>query len=356
MDYNGGRSYDSGNGDYPYSGKPPEYGYKNKFRDFLSDSDNKEILFVVSVIGAALIFHVILKYLYSTVISSSQTVLSLYQNNQYFSLSAEMLYSLVCVGFPFIVSFIVLSKSGLSSATVPFVKPLSGYETFFLVFAGVGICMTGNIVTSFIATYAGNIGIGFHSFDYMSALSSEAPDNLPLLLVTIIHTAVLPAFIEEIAIRGCLMQPLRKFGDIFAVVMSGLVFGLLHGNLTQAPFAFIAGCVLGIVCIYTESMWPNIIIHLLNNMVSVLQILAINNVSAKRSYLISSLIIYGLIAIGAVALLGFFYNKKSFSVFAKPARGRYKNKTLLFFLSPTMLLAIIYFAVELYSDIYIIQR
>lgn len=352
MDYNNGRSYDYGNGDYPYRGNPSEYGYSNKFHSFFSNSENRELLKVSAVFGFALILHILLQNVYSIVLSVDPAVYKLYTDNTIFSLTAEMLYSLICVGIPFLLSFCILQRKKISSVSIPFNCTNSKQKIFLLIVGGIGLCMAGNVLTSLIATYAENIGVGFYSYDYISQTSDTAPESVSIFIITLIHTAILPAFIEEISIRGCLMQPLRKYGDLFAVISSAFIFGILHGNLTQAPFAFIAGCILGLICIYTDSMWPNIIIHMFNNAISVFQTVATANTDTKSSYIVSAVIIYGLIVIGILALYGYFSSGNISRQLYKPSPGHYKNKIRLFFLCPATLLALIYFAIELYSDIY----
>ena len=62
------------------------------------------------------------------------------------------------------------------------------------------------------------------------------------------------------------MQPLRKHGDRFAIVVSAVLFAALHGNMVQIPFAFIAGLALGYFAIITNSIWTSVAIHCLNNL------------------------------------------------------------------------------------------
>ena len=70
--------------------------------------------------------------------------------------------------------------------------------------------------------------------------------------------------------RGVILTVLRRYGDAFGIFVSALLFGFLHGNFIQTPFAFIVGLVLGYVTVYTGSMLPAMIIHFLNNTVSIL--------------------------------------------------------------------------------------
>ena len=66
------------------------------------------------------------------------------------------------------------------------------------------------------------------------------------------------------------MQPLRRYGDRFAIVASAVLFAVLHGNLIQAPFAFIAGLGIGYAVCITGSLWRGVLIHFCNNAYSVL--------------------------------------------------------------------------------------
>ncbi len=97
---------------------------------------------------------------------------------------------------------------------------------------------------------------------------SQGPWSLALMLLCV---GVLPAILEEFAIRGVVLGALRKkFSDTSAIVLSSLLFGLLHGNLQQIPFASLMGLLLGFATVYTGSIIPAILIHTVNNVSSVL--------------------------------------------------------------------------------------
>ena len=70
--------------------------------------------------------------------------------------------------------------------------------------------------------------------------------------------------------RGVVLQSLRRYGERYALVVSSLIFALMHGNMTQAPFAFMLGLVIGRIVLETESMWTGILIHVINNSYAVL--------------------------------------------------------------------------------------
>ena len=61
---------------------------------------------------------------------------------------------------------------------------------------------------------------------------------------------------------------MRRFGDSFALVLSTILFALFHGNLVQAPNAFLMGLVIGYFVLYSGSLWVGVIIHAVNNAMS----------------------------------------------------------------------------------------
>lgn len=82
--------------------------------------------------------------------------------------------------------------------------------------------------------------------------------------------AICPAIAEEAAFRGFLFGTLKKRGAIISISVSAICFGLYHMNLLQ----FIAGLMVGLVMAYwvyrTGSIIPSVIIHLINNGISVI--------------------------------------------------------------------------------------
>lgn len=56
---------------------------------------------------------------------------------------------------------------------------------------------------------------------------------------------------------------------LWAIVVSSLIFGIVHGNWVQAPFAFVVGLALGWVYYHTGSLLPGILMHFVNNSTAV---------------------------------------------------------------------------------------
>lgn len=65
-----------------------------------------------------------------------------------------------------------------------------------------------------------------------------------------------------------IFQSMRRFGDSFALILSAILFAMFHGNLVQAPNAFLMGLVIGYFVLYSGSLWVGVIIHMVNNILS----------------------------------------------------------------------------------------
>ena len=85
------------------------------------------------------------------------------------------------------------------------------------------------------------------------------------IFVQLLITAVFVPIMEEFFFRGVMLGSLRPFGDRFAIFASGLFFGLMHGNILQAPFATIIGFALGYIYVRSNSLKVTIGFHMLVN-------------------------------------------------------------------------------------------
>lgn len=132
-----------------------------------------------------------------------------------------------------------------------------------LFFGGGVFCLFANIAAAYVDSIFTSFGI-----DY-SIGETDIPKGIFGFLLYTLSTAIVPAVLEEFALRGIVLGTLRKFGDTFALITSSLCFGIMHGNFEQIPFAFMAGLILGFVTIKTGSLRVAVFIHFLNNFISV---------------------------------------------------------------------------------------
>ena len=89
--------------------------------------------------------------------------------------------------------------------------------------------------------------------------------------VVLVMTAVLPAVFEEFTHRGVLLSGLQARGSEFsAVVISAVMFGLMHGNPAQIIFTAFGGLVFGVAVVKCDSIIPAMCGHFANNAIAVL--------------------------------------------------------------------------------------
>lgn len=73
---------------------------------------------------------------------------------------------------------------------------------------------------------------------------------------------------EELLFRKLLIDRTVKYGDWVAILFSGLMFGLFHGNMNQFVYAFALGVCYGFIYVKTGNVRYTIYLHMLNNFIS----------------------------------------------------------------------------------------
>ena len=87
--------------------------------------------------------------------------------------------------------------------------------------------------------------------------------NTSLLWADLLSVAVFAPLVEEMIFRGLVLSRLRKaLPGWLAVVLQGLVFGFVHGQLVWIVYATLFGLLLGYVRLRTGSLKASILLHL----------------------------------------------------------------------------------------------
>lgn len=100
-------------------------------------------------------------------------------------------------------------------------------------------------------------------------LLESMSDALPLPFFAVLSCVVAPV-LEELVYRKLLLDRLRPFGDVAAIGISGVAFGLFHVNLYQFFYAAALGMVLAAVVVKTGKLWHSILLHAMINTYSTL--------------------------------------------------------------------------------------
>lgn len=98
--------------------------------------------------------------------------------------------------------------------------------------------------------------------------SSTDYSSMGVLFRELFLVAVLPGVFEEFTHRGLLFAGYKKTKYKF-IVLSALLFSLMHQNIVQSGYTFVDGFVMALVMYYTRSIWAPMFMHFLNNTLSV---------------------------------------------------------------------------------------
>ena len=239
----------------PVSPLPPEYFEKKAIkRDALH-------------IGATLLVLLSIMFFWSFPVVYIALLLGVPTETIYATLEDPMILQIIQIVMSVIMiflPFLILGKAKTDRLTdiMSFRSPKKGLTLPFIC-AGVAFCLFVSMVTGIAVSIFEGFGVSIPNPEM------ELPEGVYGIIAVVISTVFIPAFVEEFAMRGVVLGLLRKYGDTFAVFVSALVFGIMHANIYQIPFAFLLGIFFGIIVIKTESLWPAMLLHGINNGISV---------------------------------------------------------------------------------------
>ncbi len=256
-------------------------------------------------------------------------------------------FQIILSSFAFTVPFAFIYKLyGLRiSDLVIFKKP--NKKSFLPLFVlGLSFCSFANIASSYAGSIFESIGIEYN-VDF-----GEYPKGIFGFLLSFISIVIVPALVEEFACRGIVMGSLRKFGDGFAIVTSSIIFGLMHGNFVQIPFAFLVGLILGFVTVKSGSLWVAVAVHASNNFISLAMEYFFSDVSTNIQNLVYIFYITVTLFLGIVVILCLndreFYKLES-SEFKCSEKEKYKwfftSVPIIIFCAITILEALAFFII-----------
>lgn len=103
-----------------------------------------------------------------------------------------------------------------------------------------------------------------------AALSLLEPIQRLPIWVSLLCISVLPGVLEEFIFRGLLYSEYRKRSVWGAILLSALLFGLMHMNFNQLCYAFALGVILALVYEATGSLLAPMLLHAVFNANSVI--------------------------------------------------------------------------------------
>ena len=102
---------------------------------------------------------------------------------------------------------------------------------------------------------------------YNASVGLATTGNIYLMIIA---TGIMGPIAEEITFRHFILQPNRKVNNKYAIIISSLSFGLMHGNIIQGTYTFILGLLFAMEDIKESNLMPSLIMHMTINTSSVL--------------------------------------------------------------------------------------
>lgn len=127
----------------------------------------------------------------------------------------------------------------------------------------------------------------------------------------IIAIAIMAPVVEELlfrgAIEGYLLQ--KRKSPKTAIFLSALIFGIIHVNPAQVPFAFCIGVVFGWLYYRTGSVIPGMVGHFMNNSIAVIMIATSTKeeMNQKTTEMIGTASTYALLLASIAVFIGMYF-------------------------------------------------
>lgn len=228
------------------------------------------------------------------------------------------------------------------SVLTSFEKPKSNNNFLYFVI-GFSFCMFSNILVALAGDFFSRFGV-----DY-SVNFGENDTSVYGIVLAVVSTAVVPALVEEFACRGIVLGSLLRFGEGFAILVSAILFGLMHGNFEQMPFAFLVGLALGFVRVKTKSIWICILIHFSNNLFSLASDYLSKILPSQINYVCYTSFVLIFLLAGIVSWLFLEKDKDIFSFDNGNYDIKRANKYKWYFSSPVIIVILILYLLKAFK-------
>lgn len=131
------------------------------------------------------------------------------------------------------------------------IRPVSLVFIFLIAFCSFPIISLLNVLSMFFVE---------------NEVAGVAMDMYPHgLFLSMLVMAVMPAVGEEVLMRGVIYRSYQRKSPIFALFASAVIFGLIHMNFNQMPYAIFLGIIMVLLIEATDSILSSMFLHFLIN-------------------------------------------------------------------------------------------
>ena len=271
---------------------------------FLTDTD-KQYRSLCNRIGAALlVFYVLFNILSFGIMFAEDKVYSAYPSDLVKLLFSLASYAVYFFSFTFPVLFFKLISRKHSFPDMHLEFHLSK-KLWLIIPAALGI--------NFLLAAINNLIL--LPINFSDVIAQPLPETYYAhnFILDVIGMAIVPAICEEFLFRGLILSALLPYGKKTAVLGSAVLFSLMHQNPVQIINTLAFGIIFGLMVIETKSIWGGIILHFINNLVSMVMNAIVYVCEPPMAELLYVRIYIGIMVIGLIisaVLIVLYFQKR----------------------------------------------
>lgn len=194
---------------------------------------------------------------------------------------------------------------GKNIAYIYKLKRIKLKDILYIILMGIALSIVLSILIDFLTQL-------FPSYEEVSnRITSQTSSILNIMCIV-----VLVPIYEEIIFRGIIFNHLKENYKIgIAIVAQALVFGIEHGNIVQSIYTFILGIVLALIYMYFNSIYANIMLHMIFNLFGGVIDLNLYNLNEFMYYILGTICFVFLIISSYKMVLDCRKNHRKWSLF-----------------------------------------
>lgn len=158
---------------------------------------------------------------------------------------------------------IAVPVTALILKSLPVTKPqnhrLTSGKYSVLVLIGIGLTISGSLIGNMLSAF----------IDLITGLTTSNAVNDMLLdtnpLIILFFVVIMAPITEEFLCRKLIIDHTLMYGERTAIILSGLMFALIHGNFFQFFYAFALGALMAFIYIKTGHLRYTIGFHMIIN-------------------------------------------------------------------------------------------
>ena len=159
-------------------------------------------------------------------------------------------------------AFMILFIRGKDAIKIPVsIKQIKPKNIRFSIYLGIITCLLSFLLNILFLHF------GSQDVSGINPAAIQGRDIQQNFLVYLVSIVIVPAIVEEIYIHGVLFGVFSRYaGTKIGMIISSLVFAMLHASFYNFVGPFIAGLLFSWLTYIFKSIWPSVIAHATNNL------------------------------------------------------------------------------------------